>query len=429
MKAHPQSTTFEFPKGVTSIEEYAFGGCSSLRSIELLEGINSIGAEAFRGCSRLESIVIPKGVTSIGFAAFGGCSALEAIKIPEGAESIGGRAFQGCSSLASIVISEGVTNIGLGAFAGCSSLESIELPEGLESIEEAAFFNCSGLKEIKIPEGAESIGGRAFVGCRGLRSIKLPNKLERIGSSAFSGCSRLQSIVTPEGVTNINTYAFSGCSELQSIVIPEGVTSIKEGVFSGCDQLSYIIAPEHLHEQLTEAYPDKIVIALQQAIAEGKVVVDEPLCDKLIKYIPVNNLEDNSPKAIAEKIRSSITSLSPLAKASLFSYRVPANHHWKDLTDKQVVSALGDAPAYLLNLIGYRALNRGGFAIMNNKDMGDEVIKHISIKDRLNLAMVANGINLGVASIAHDQNTRGVDDQDANSHAIHTDQASSCALL
>ena len=374
MEANSQVTTFEFPDDVTSIGDYAFFNCSGLKEIKIPDSVTRIGVYALCGCSGLISIQIPESVTSIGQSAFLCCSGLTSIEIPDSVTSIGDSAFSGCSSLQSIVIPESVTSIGDGAFAACSSLESIEIPKGVTSIGFAAFGGCSGLTSIEIPERVTSIGDRAF----------------------------------------------RGCSSLQSIVFPDGVMSIGNEALSGCRQLSHIIAPERLHQKLAREYPSKTVITLEQAIEEGRVDVDERLCEKAIKYSLVNNSGATGQEARPEEIRSIVTSLSPLAKASLFSYAMPAGHHWVKLSARQIVRVFWDAPAYLLNLIGYRVLNR--FTVMNHEDVGkEEITKYISIKDRLNLAMVAKQVDLGAAYSYHEQNPRESDNQDAN----NTAQASS----
>lgn len=55
---------------VTSINDRAFKGFSTLTSINIPESVTSIGASAFEGCSGLTSITIPESVTSIGGSAF-----------------------------------------------------------------------------------------------------------------------------------------------------------------------------------------------------------------------------------------------------------------------------------------------------------------------------------------------------------------------
>lgn len=58
-------THITIPEGVTTIEKWAFSGCSSLKSIKIPNSVTTIGDGAFRGCSSLQSIDIPNSVTKI----------------------------------------------------------------------------------------------------------------------------------------------------------------------------------------------------------------------------------------------------------------------------------------------------------------------------------------------------------------------------
>ncbi len=64
------------PSGVTSIGDWAFRGCSGLKSVTIPLGVTSIGDNAFSDCSGLTSVTIPSSVTSIGRGAFSGCRGL-----------------------------------------------------------------------------------------------------------------------------------------------------------------------------------------------------------------------------------------------------------------------------------------------------------------------------------------------------------------
>ncbi len=126
---------------------------------------------AFSGNTTLKSVVLPDTITQIGESAFLNCTALESVNIPGGVTSIGSGAFSGCASLKSAAIPEGVTSIGENMFYNCSALESLSLPGGVTAIGSQAFRNCAALKDIELPSGLQSIGAYAFDGCAGLTQL------------------------------------------------------------------------------------------------------------------------------------------------------------------------------------------------------------------------------------------------------------------
>ena len=143
-------TSIEIPSTVISIGDNPFVSCPSLTSIVVESGNtfydsrNNCNAIIETGTNTLiavcQNTVIPNSVTSIGDYAFGGCSFLTSIELPSGVTSIRNYAFYECSSLTSIEIPSGVTSIGNYAFYKCSSLTSIEIPSGVTSIGIYAFY-------------------------------------------------------------------------------------------------------------------------------------------------------------------------------------------------------------------------------------------------------------------------------------------------
>ncbi len=64
------------PAAVEKINNYAFYGCGSLRSLDIKDGVTRIGAYAFAKCSKLKRVYIPKSVESLGRAVFSGCDGM-----------------------------------------------------------------------------------------------------------------------------------------------------------------------------------------------------------------------------------------------------------------------------------------------------------------------------------------------------------------
>ena len=92
-------TSFSVPASVTSIGDYAFSSCSSLKSIFLPDSLTSIGDSAFYMCQSLQSISLPDTLSSIGDSAFSSCYSLKSISLPDSLTSIGDSAFYECDSL------------------------------------------------------------------------------------------------------------------------------------------------------------------------------------------------------------------------------------------------------------------------------------------------------------------------------------------
>lgn len=294
-------TELEYFTGLTTISDWAFGSCSSLRTITFPPSLTSIGSFIFYGSKALTTITIPKSVASIGeemlvntegigsiivesgntvYDSRNGCNAIiqtatntliagcKNSTIPNSVTSIGKKAFALCSNLANISIPSSVKSIGEYAFQQCKSLSSITLPSGITRIEQGTFYVCSNLATANIPNGVTMIGDRAFWGC-GFTNIELPTTVETISSSAFYQCKSLTSVDIPEGVTSIGSYAFGFCDALSSVSIPKSVTSIAQHAFRFCPSLtevtSNINTPYNITDDVFEVYDDNYNIVFTSA--------------------------------------------------------------------------------------------------------------------------------------------------------------------
>lgn len=273
-------TTVEIPtvirkRMVTRIGDYAFFGCTGLKSVTIPDGVTSIGDMAFIGCTGLTNITIPASVTFIGDRVFFGCTGLTEITVDprnDAYHSYGNclietdtkTLIRGCK--ASVIPSDGsVTSIGEGAFSNCTGLTDVTIPDGVTSIESDAFWGCTGLTDIAIPDSVVSIGSSAFYDTGyynnssnwengvlyiGKYLIKAKSDITgnyvikdgttRMANHAFKSRTGLTSVTIPDSVTEISTGAFEYCDNLTSVTIGNGVTSIGVSAFEDCYSLTSV---------------------------------------------------------------------------------------------------------------------------------------------------------------------------------------------
>ena len=254
LSAGPARSGCDYEFGWDSfIPDFAFSGCSGLISIAFPETITEIPNHCCNNCSEIVSIAIPESVTEIGEDAFRNCTKLETVLFPRNLKSIGNYAFKSCPALLELHLPDNLLSIGDGAFAFDTSLSEVVFPASLKRIGRLAFDSCSGLSHVVVPASVDTLGSGAFIFCNqitnagpiGTDSAYEFGWTESIPDYAFSS-SRLSEIIFPEGVKNIGNYTFHNCGRLTEIVIPETVESIGEGAFMYCSELTGFIFPDRV---------------------------------------------------------------------------------------------------------------------------------------------------------------------------------------
>lgn len=279
-------TKIIIPHSVTTIDEYAFEGCSALNEVTFLttgsgSGITTIGDGAFMRTD-LYNLTLPATIKTIGEKAFYYCVNLEDVYINGNVlMSIGERAFMYDRSLKTVTITDALPNqvggnaqIGSYAFARCQELKSVVLTsmgsvslgeqsfsnnKNLENLDFSGssiveigtncFANCAGLKEVNLKDCNYllELSEKAFYNCDSLSYVHLPYVMTKIGDSAFKDCDEL-SIVNFSNLVHleeIGERAFAGTS-LVGVVLPENVTKLGNAVFENCRLLSAV----YVHDEI-----------------------------------------------------------------------------------------------------------------------------------------------------------------------------------
>ena len=266
------ATHIEIPAGVFYIPGNYFKNNTTLESIVIPDSVTTIEDYAFNNCTSLKNVQFGNGVEYIGQGAFV-ATAITELNLPASLTTIGQSAFADCTSLKEVVIADGLTQLPAGVFSGCFDLAQVELPDTLTSIGSKAFEECTALKSIFIPDSvttisASSSGYSPFY--NGSSSLQIfceasskptgwGNYWNYVWTSGTATCTfgatrkdvdfwssvdkNAESIVIPEGVTLIPSSAFKGKTTLKKIILPNTLTKIGAYAFQSCTGLTSIYIP------------------------------------------------------------------------------------------------------------------------------------------------------------------------------------------
>ena len=216
-------TSVSITSSVETIGNEAFYGCSGLTSFDL-KSVKVVGANAFYNCTGLTTLNIfyDNNLTTIGEFAFARCESLKEVSIPMNVTSIGRGAFSGCTGMTRFGHHTNcvITEIAEGQLSGCSSLDIVYVPRTVTTIGKNAYANCTNVREVNMYEGLKEIGESAFSGCTNLYSVTIPNSVETIGTSAFKGSGLITVTIGSESSSNLShvkSQAFANCTKLKEV--------------------------------------------------------------------------------------------------------------------------------------------------------------------------------------------------------------------
>lgn len=188
---------FTISKNVSEIGQYAFEGCVELKEITVDEKNenykSSDGILYDKDMTTLikypekhegDNFKVPDTVTKIDNWAFVGCNTIKTIDL-NNVKEIGEDAFYYCTELTKADIPEGVTELNGSVFGYCVKLEKVTIPSTLKKIGDYAYYCCLSLKELTIPDNVESIGTYAFFYCSNLKDVTVSANTSEIGLYAL----------------------------------------------------------------------------------------------------------------------------------------------------------------------------------------------------------------------------------------------------
>ena len=206
-----------------NILDYAFAGCTNLRSIDFgSRDARNLHAHAFEDCTSLTDIHFGNDFGMINAYAFRGCTSLRQVTFPYTVFQVSKYAFADCTALTEVTFEpdpdgmRGLSTLGSHAFAGCTSLRAVNVPERLNRIDSYAFSGCSSLEWLPI-EQFDVLEAHSFAGWTGLTNAVLSPSLQELPDGLFDGCTGLQRVTIQDRVTDIGTGVFSGCTALTDV--------------------------------------------------------------------------------------------------------------------------------------------------------------------------------------------------------------------
>ena len=183
------------PSTLTSVGATAFANCTNLSTCLFPDSIEEIGESAFYKTA-LTSLTLPGCTLNQG--AFSGCGSLKSITIKEGTLNIPSDCFSHCTALESVRLPDSVKQIEArgwdrGAFYNCRDLKNVSIGKDIAYIHSEAFHTNGSALEVTFREGTAAIPEHGFDNAP-LTVLVLPESLTEISVSAVSACSSLQQI-------------------------------------------------------------------------------------------------------------------------------------------------------------------------------------------------------------------------------------------
>ena len=231
---HKASHSFHVPGSVAKIRKNSFSGNNYLQSVTLSAA--TIEDYAFYGMGSLRSVTLRSGVKTIGYNAFSMSDEIRTLVLPDSVEKIENYAFEGIKA-SSIHIPSRLRTLGTGAFRDCNQLKEFTgsgssnytVREGiLYNKKMTALIQYPAKKTAKtftVPDSVKEVRARAFNRQAYLTKLFFSKNLKSLGTNAICEAKKLKSIVfETKKLGYYSAYGVKDCDNLAVIVGPNYYT-------------------------------------------------------------------------------------------------------------------------------------------------------------------------------------------------------------
>jgi len=220
------------PSSITTIGSLAFFGCSNLTALNVdtmnthYRSINGVlfnrekTSLIYYPGGKIGSYSIPASVSSIETYAFYGCSGLTAITIPSSVTSVGDVAFGSCSGLSSITVDKANPNY--------ISSNGVLFDIGENNL---ICYPIGKTGSYSIPTSVRVIGNSAFENCKGLTSITIPSTITDLGTYALGDCTNLENIKIYATTPPATAKSLTGLTKTIPLYVPEESVDVYKNTF------------------------------------------------------------------------------------------------------------------------------------------------------------------------------------------------------
>lgn len=342
---------FSMPEIVTNIGCYAFYNTMLSGTIVLPDDVVTIGEYAFSN-SNVASVVFGNSLTTIDDYAFSGCSSLSCeLHLPSSLTSIGNRAFQNCNLTGRLILPDSLQILKESAFASAGSFNGdLIIPEGITRLYGYTFFtteftgslilnnviefgkyiygeefgcdfySCGFSGQLVIPEGVIELTKQTFYKCN-FSSVVFPSTLKRINKDVFSDNNFSDELVFPDGFVSIGENAFSGCNGITALTFPSSMQTVGPKAFMGCFGISNITS--------SAIEPPTVQSGAFDGVAKDNFTVEVP-AQSVKRYQAESGWSDFKRIAAHYDFSMSRERMRALnaAQSRTYTLRAPANFDW-----------------------------------------------------------------------------------------------------